>query len=187
MNKSGRIELDNYCKQHQIECRFPRILKLVDFFESAAKKFIIPTSTAHINLLAINWTYADISETELFEPSKLLCNRTNGIFVKKDVALKIGISEEALQKITAVFLYRISEETLLFSDLRYLFKTRSYRIIMNPFVKHSDAKMVHELTHMMIQQPNEVDDNQDIYFNLEFKDWSEEISQIRSIVSAHLL
>lgn len=58
---------------------------------------------------------------------------------------------------------------------------------MNPFVKHSDAKMVHELTHMMIQQPNEVDDNQDIYFNLEFKDWSEEISQIRSIVSAHLL
>ena len=187
MNKSGRIELDNYCKQHQIECRFPRILKLVDFFESAAKKFIIPTSTAHINLLAINWTYADISETELFEPSKLLCNRTNGIFVKKDVALKIGISEEALQKITAVFLYRISEETLLFSDLRYLFKTRSYRIIMNPFVKHSDAKMVHELTHMMIQRPNEVDDNRDIYFNLEFKDWSEEISQIRSIVSAHLL
>lgn len=187
IDDSGRTELNTFCRQHMIECRFPRVLKLADFFESAAKKFVVPTAPTQINLLAINWTYADINEAELFEPTKLLCNQINGIFVRKDIALKIGISEEALQKITAVFLYRISEEALLFSDLRYLFKTRSYRIIMNPFIQHSDPPVVHELTHMAVHLPQELDDNLGVYFNFEPKDWSEELNQIHSIVGKHLL
>ena len=187
IDDSGRAELNAFCKQHGIECRFPRVLKLTDFFESAAKKFVVPMTPTHVNLLAINWTYADIKETALFEPTKLLCNQINGIFFRKDIALKMGISEEALQKITAVFLYRISEEALLFSDLRYLFKTRSYRIIMNPFIKHSDIQVVHDLTHMAVHLPQELDDNLDVYFDLEQKDWSEELQQIHRIIGDHLL
>lgn len=187
IDDSGRTELNAFCSQHGIECRFPRVLKLADFFESAAKKFVIPTTQSHINLLAINWSYADMKETELFEPTKLLCNQFNGIFRNKDVAQKIGISEEALHKITAVFLYRISEEALLFSDLRYLFKTKSYRIIMNPFIKHGDAQVVHDLTHMAVFPPQELDDNLDIYYNFDLKDWSEELCQIHRIIGEHLL
>lgn len=187
IDDSGRTELDNFCSQHMITCRFPRVLKLTDFFESAAKKFVAPVAPTDINLLAINWTYTDIKETELFEPTKLLCNQINGIFFRKDIALKMGISEEALQKITAVFLYQISEEALLFSDLRYLFKTRNYRIIMNPFIQHSDPQVVHELTRMAVHLPQELDDNLNVYFNLELKDWSKEICQIHSIVGKHLL
>lgn len=158
-----------------------------EFFESAAKKFIVPPSENHINLLVINWSYADIEEVELFEPVKLLCNQANGLFVKRDIALKVGIPEEAMQRITAVLLYRMPENMLFFSDLRYLFQSRSYKIIMNPFVECGNIQMVHDLTSMAVNLPHELDDRRDVFFNFESKDWSEELTKIIEIIDIHVL
>lgn len=187
IDKKGRDKLGLFCEQHSIQCRFPRVLKLKEFFESAAKKFIVPPSENHINLLVINWSYADIEEVKLFEPVKLLCNQANGLFVKRDIALKVGIPEEAMQKITAVLLYRMPENMLFFSDLRYLFQSRSYKIIMNPFVECGNIQMVHDLTSMAVNLPHELDDRRDVFFNFESKDWSEELTKIMEIIDTHVL
>lgn len=156
VDEEGRNELTSYCDQHNLFCQFPRVLKIRDFFSSAAKKFEVPSSKNHINLLAINWFDTDIEEAPLFEPIHLLCNDTNGLLINKNAALSIGIPNASYAKITAVFLYRLSEDFLLFSDMRYLFQTRGYRIIMNPFCGQADANLIHQLTRMAVNTPSEL-------------------------------
>ena len=58
---------------------------------------------------------------------------------------------------------------------------------MNPFIKHSDIQVVHDLTHMAVHLSQELDNNLDVYFDLEQKDWSEELQQIHRIIGDHLL
>ncbi len=187
LDDAGREELNSYCKQHGLSCQFPRILKFRDFFTSAAKKFEAPTSKKHINLLAINWSYTDLAQAPLFEPVHLLCNAANGLFINKEAALSLEISDEVLSKITAVFLYHLSENFLLFSDMRYLFQTRDYKIIMNPFCGQANANAVHQLTRMAVNMPSELSHDPPIFFDLEDKDWSTEFSEIVRIVNEHIL
>lgn len=129
LNDKGREKLSDFCNTNNINCHMPRILKIKDFINYAGEKFADISSENHINLLVINWTSTDLSETELFEPTTLLCNPKNGLFRNKDVALKLGISEEALSKISAIFFYILPEGCLLFNDFRYLFATKQYKAI----------------------------------------------------------
>ena len=104
LNDLGRNTLINFCKKNSITCKLPRVLKIKDFMNYAGEKFSEISSEEHMNLLMINWSATDLPESGLFEPTALLCNRRNGILRNKDVAISLGISEEALNKISAIFL-----------------------------------------------------------------------------------
>ncbi len=187
LNNEGRKKLSDFCHNNNINCHMPRILKIKDFMNYAGEKFADISSENHINLLVINWTSTDLSETELFEPTTLLCNPKNGLFRNKDVALKLGINEEALNKISAIFFYMLPEGCLLYNDFRYLFATRQYKIIVNPFSKSVRADKIHELTHLTVHFPEELEDERFAFFSLNNRDWSNELREANNIINDNTL
>lgn len=188
LNKEGRKELSAFCQDNEIHCRLPNINKFKEYLVSAEKKFVIPNSGKHINLLVINWSYAEFSETGLFEPVQLLCNPFNGLLVKKDIALQLGISENVLKKVTAILVYTQPVDMLSFSDIRYLFRDRSYKIIMNPFAEFCDANTLYSLTQMSINWPSDFSKLPGAYFNLDPLVFSEQkTNHINTIIGNHLM
>ena len=187
LNDKGREKLSDFCNTNNINCHMPRILKIKDFINYAGEKFADISSENHINLLVINWTSTDLSETELFEPTTLLCNPKNGLFRNKDVALKLGISEEALSKISAIFFYILPERCLLFNDFRYLFATKQYKIIVNPFAKDVSADKIHKLTHLAVHFPEELEDERFAFFSLDNRDWDSELREMNNIINENTL
>lgn len=187
LNDKGRKKLSDFCNNNDINCHMPRVLKIKDFMNYAGEKFADISSKNHINLLIINWSSTDLSETELFEPTTLLCNSKNGLFRNKDVALKLGISEEALSKISAIFFYILPEGCLLFNDFRYLFATKQYKIIVNPFAKNVSADKIHELTHLAVHFPEELEDERFAFFSLDNRDWGSELREMNNIISENTL
>lgn len=183
----GRKILSEYCNDNNITLRLPRVLKFKEFIKSSNDKFIPITDKHHLNILFINWTYTDLWEDPLFEPTSLLCNADNGILITDIAHDQLGIEKTALQKISAFFIYTIPEETLLFSDLRYLFRDRCYKFIVNPFATFDVAQAIHNLTGMAINYPLELSQNITTFFNLENKDWSKELAEIQKIISDNTL
>lgn len=187
LNDNGRKKLLDFCNEHNINCHMPRILKIKDFMNSAGEKFSDISSEKHINLLVVNWSSTDLLETELLEPTTLFCNPKNGLFRNKGVALELGISEEALSKISAIFFYILPEGCLLFNDFRYLFATRQYKIIVNPFAKNVSADKIRELTHLAVHFPNELEDERVAFFSLDDRGWDSELRVINNIISDNIL
>lgn len=187
LNDLGRNALNNFCQKNNITCQLPRVLKIKDFMNYAGEKFSEISSEDHINLLMINWSATDLPESGLFEPTTLLCNQRNGILRNKDIAINLGISEEALNKISAIFLYIIPEGCLLFNDFRYMFATRQYKIIVNPFAKQVNAKKIHQLTHLAVNFPEELEDERFAFFSLSDSDWDSALCEIHKIINENTL
>ena len=187
LNEDGRNMLAGFCDSISINCRLPRVLKLKDFMNYAGEKFTDISSENHINLLVINWSSTDLLETELFEPTTLLCNPQNGLLRNKEVALELGISEDALNRISAIFLYMLPEGCLLFNDFRYLFATRQYKIIINPFAQNTNPDKIHELTHLAVHTPEELEDQRFAFFSLEEGDWDAKLREMSNIISENIL
>ena len=103
------------------------------------------------------------------------------------LALRLGISEEALSKISAVLVYMLPEGCLLFNDFRYIFATRQYRIIVNPFASKVDANKIHELTRLAVHFPEELADPRIAFFSLEDKDWDRELREMSRIIIENAL
>lgn len=187
LNDTGRKSLSAFCQKNGISCHLPRILKIKDFMNSAGDKFAEISSENHINLLVINWTSTDLAETGLFEPTTLLCNPVNGLFRNKEIALDLGISEDALRKISAIFFYILPEGCLFFNDFRYIFATRQYKIIVNPFASNVDSNKIHELTRLAVHYPEELADQRIAFFSLDDKDWDCELREMISIITENAL
>lgn len=183
----GRKLLSDCCKNYNIELRLPRVLKIKEFIESAGSKFTQIETKKHINMLFINWSYTDMWENPLFEPVSLLCNGNNGILITDAAHNQIELNELDLQKISAFFIYTIPEETLLFSDFRYLFRDRCYRIIVNPYAPYDSADLIHNLTRMAVNYPQELSKNLTSFFNLEDKDWSNELMELGKIIDENTI
>lgn len=105
--------------------------KLKDYINSAGKKFEVPKSKKHINLLFINWTYTDVYSRGYLEPYSLLYNNLNGLLKNKETAISIGITEEALRKISAIIVYQDSFDSLIFGDFRHMWNGYDFRMLPN--------------------------------------------------------
>lgn len=187
LTDKGRKELIEFCKECNISVRMPQVNKIKDFINYAGAKFCEQENEQHYNILAINWSFTDMYEDPLFEPTLLLCNRNNGILVNDKMHEKLGINEGALEKISAFLLYTFPAEALLFSDVRYLFKYRCYKVIANPFSKFDATDAIHNLTHFAVKYPNELWNDLTTFFNLEQKDWSSELGKIRDIINENIM
>ena len=111
----------------------PRIHKLVDFINSATKKFSIPQKN-EFNLLYINWSYSNIVSNSFLEPFGLLFNEVNGIIgsskVRNNLNLREKIYESAFEKISAIILYTSCIDQLMFSEPRYMWARNNFRMVL---------------------------------------------------------
>ena len=100
----------------------PRITKLVQFINSAAKKFEKPKEN-EFNILYINWSYSDYPSNGFLEAWSLLTNDMNGILthpeIGKTLPLNSPVCNEAYDKITAIIVYTSSLNQLMYSDFRH--------------------------------------------------------------------
>lgn len=150
LSKDGVKELSQYCYDSNITCIFPRALKIKDYINSAGSKFVKPKTNKHVNLLVLNWSYSNVIYEKIQEPYSIFCNNINGIFTNINIAKQLGISMEALKKISAILIYSIPNEMLIFGDARYLFKSREYKLIINPFCDEIDEDVIWKMTRMTI-------------------------------------
>ena len=187
LTDEGREELIKFCEKCNISVRMPQVNKIKDYIKYAGAKFCEQENEQHYNILAINWSFTDMYEDQLFEPTSLLCNKDNGILVTKKIHKKLGITENDLEKISAFFIYTFPTEALLFGDVRYLFKYRCYKIIANPFSKFDAADAIHNLTLFAVHYPNELTRDLTTFFNLEQKDWSFELEKISEIINKNII
>ena len=72
-------------------------------------------------------------------------------------------------------------------DFRYLFATRQYKIIVNPFSKSVRADKIHELTHLTVHFPEELEDERFAFFSLNNRDWSNELREANNIINDNTL
>ena len=129
LTQEGREAIEKHCKDRNIKCLMPRVGKLKDFINSAAEKFEIPKDNNHLNLLFINWSYSEFTPDAYLEAYYLLVNPINGIIRNKDIGMKIGISEEAYDKISAIIVYSDSLNGLAYLDLRHIWIKQKFRMI----------------------------------------------------------
>jgi len=186
MDDEGRKMLSEFCEEKQIECCLPRVLKIKDYINSAGSKFETPTSINHINLLVINWTYSEFADTGLFEPITLFCNPENGLFINSNVWNSLGIEADAVRKISAVLLYKMPEEMLMYGDARYLFIKGNSKLIVNPYADCVNEEAVFKMTHLSTQWPD-FDDFRFAYFDLNREDAEMKIEAIWEIIYNHIL
>ncbi len=186
LDEEGRKKLSDFCKKSQVECCLPRVLKIKDYINSAGGKFETPANTNHINLLAINWTYSEFADTGLFEPISLFCNPANGLFVNPNVWQSLGIESEAVRKISAVLLYKVPEEMLMFGDARYLFIKGNSKLIVNPYAECVNEEAVFKMTHLSTKWPD-FDDFKFAYFDLERENSEMKMETIWEIINEHIL
>ena len=137
LTEEGRLAVAKHCENNKLKCLMPRIDKLKDYINSAAIKFEIPTNNNHLNLLYINWSYSEFAPDAYLEAYYLLINPFNGIIRNKKIGKKIGILEEAYDKISAIIVYSDSLNGLAFMDLRYIWINQKFRMIaLNPNINY---------------------------------------------------
>lgn len=129
LDQLGLDKLQNLCKVNNVKCLLPRIYKLVDFLNSAAEKFEAPTSSKHLNLLYINWSYSEFPSKSFLEAYAILFNEFTGLLNHKEIGVRFGAKEEVYENISAVIVYTSSLNNLITQDFRYLWSTRNFSII----------------------------------------------------------
>ncbi len=122
LTDAGREKAQKLCSENDIKCILPRVTKLVDFINSATKKFEFPKDNEY-NFLYINWSYSDFSSNGFLEAWSLLANEVNGVLTHPEIGTRLPykkpINADAYKKITAIIVYTSSLEQLMFSDFRY--------------------------------------------------------------------
>lgn len=131
LSDKQKVNLKKQCEKKEFEFILPRVNKLKDYINSAGKKFEVPKSKKHINLLFINWTYTDVDSRGYLEPYSLLYNNLNGLLKNKETAISIGINEEALKKISAIIVYQDSFDSLIFGDFIHMWNGYNFRMLPN--------------------------------------------------------
>lgn len=125
LTNEGRDKFQQLCESHGVMCVFPRVNKLVEFINSASKKFQEPKENEY-NLLYINWSYSDFPSNSFLEAWSLLTNDFNGLLTYREIGPKLHLSEplnpEAFSKITAIIVYTSSLDQLMFTDFRYVWQ-----------------------------------------------------------------
>ena len=118
LDESGRIEFTNYCSQHGINGKMPRVMKIKEFLNNAADKFMPVDHIHHMNLLYINWSWSEFEESGYQEAFSLMANSVNGMLTHKEIGIQLGVHEEVYDKITAVIVYTESLHGLMFGEFR---------------------------------------------------------------------
>lgn len=121
LTKEGREIVRNSCESCGVKYLDPRVLKIVDFLNSAACKFSIPQRN-EFNLLYINWSYRDFPSNSYLEAWSLLTNEINGILTNQKIGKELKVHNDVYEKISAVIVYTESLEGLMFSDFRYVWQ-----------------------------------------------------------------
>lgn len=188
LDSEGRSKLMETCKNVGIQCLLPKVLKIKDFLNSAAEKFQEPESTKHVNLLCINWTGAAVDKNDITEPLIILSNLTNGVLSNKSIAEKCHISSEAINKISAIMLYKLDLGTLLFSDFRYVFSTYKAKVVLNRFSKNLNVDTIHRITKLSCIYPEKSLISSSIFANeVCYRKFKNEISLLERLVKEHTL
>ena len=121
----GRKVLSKTCSENDVELISPRVNKLVDFINSATKKFDYPKDNEY-NLLYINWAYCDFPSKAFLEAWSLLTNEYNGLLTHPEIAttlpIKKPVCSDAYKKISAVIVYTSSIDQLMFCDFRHVWQ-----------------------------------------------------------------
>ncbi len=155
LDSEGCSKLMETCKNIGIQCLLPNVSKIKDFLNSAAEKFQEPESTKHVNLLCINWTGAAVDKNDITEPLIILSNLTNGVLSNKSIAKECHISSEAINKISAIMLYKLDLGTLLFSDFRYVYSTNKAKVLLNRFSTNLNVDTIHRITKLSCIYPED--------------------------------
>lgn len=125
LTDEGRNQIDALCKEYDVSYIAPRVTKLVDFINSAAKKFQVPKN-GELNLLYINWSYSEFPINSFIEAWRILTNQDNGIMVHpafgQQLPFKQPILKEAYEKISVIIVYTSSLEQLMFNDFSYVWQ-----------------------------------------------------------------
>lgn len=129
LTQEGILAIEEHCKNRNIKCLMPRVGKLKDFINNATEKFEKPKDDNHLNLLFINWSYSEFAPDAYLEAYSLLVNPVNGIIRNKDIGIKIGVLEDAYEKISAIIIYSDSLNGLTYLDLRYIWIKQKFRMI----------------------------------------------------------
>lgn len=188
LDNEGRSILRKTCEEAGIQCLLPNVSKMKDYLNSAAKKFQDPESKKHVNLLCVNWTGAAVDKDNITEPLIILSNLTNGILTNPDIAAKCQISRKALNRISAVLLYKVELGVLLFSDFRYVFANGRAKVIFNRFSKNLNTDVIHRITKLSCIYPEESGISSTIYVNdSNCVDIMSEISSAKKIIKDHTL
>ena len=183
LDSEGLSKLMETCKDVGIQCLLPNVSKIKDFLNSATEKFQEPESTKHVNLLCINWTGAAVDKNDITEPLIILSNLTNGVLSNKSIAEKCHISSEAINKISAVMLYKLDLGTLLFSDFRYVFSTYKAKVVLNRFSKNLNVDTIHRITKLSCIYPEESLISSSIFANeVCYRKFKNEISLLERLV-----
>lgn len=157
LDEKLKKNLRRQCDKRGFEFILPRVDKLKDFINSAGKKFEIPKDNKHINLLFINWTYTDVERRGYLEPYSLLYNNLNGLLKNKEIALSIGINEEALKKISAVIIYQDCFDSLVFGEFLSIWKGYNFRMLPNHLIDENliDINLISKALHMNPPKKND--------------------------------
>ncbi len=129
LTEEGKKAIEEHCRDKNIKCIMPRVDKLKDYINSAAEKFEKPKDNKHLNLLFINWSYSEFSPDAYLEAYSLLANPINGIITNKEIGQKLGIREDAYDKISAILVYSDSINGLTYLDLRYIWIKQKFRLV----------------------------------------------------------
>lgn len=152
LTDEGREKTKEFMESFDINIVFPRIRKVIDYLNSAAKKFKIPQTNKHINLLVINWSYSDFETNSYLEALGFLYNDLTGVLRYKDIGLKLGISEEVYNKLSAVIIYSNTAESFILNNLSYITQQNKYSMIPLDV----DVKLLEEVTLLKIKNANDV-------------------------------
>ena len=188
VDADGRSLLKETCENAGIQCLLPNVSKMKDYLNSAAKKFQEPENKKHINLLCINWSGAVVDKDYITEPLIILANSTNGILTNPAIAQECQISKKALNKVSAVLLYKLELGALLFSDFRFIFADGEAKVILNSFSNHLNVDAIYRITKLSCIYPDASHITSTVYANdICWRDFAEEISEIEKNITDHIL
>ena len=120
LDDQGRKDFSDFCKSKGLNAAMPRVMKIKQFLNDAAKKFEEVDHVHHMNLLYINWTLSEFEESGFQEAFSLMAHPINGILIHKILGVSLGINEDVYDKITAVIVYTESLNGLMFGDFRFI-------------------------------------------------------------------
>ena len=168
LSDQGRKTVPQLCTDNNVEFISPRVNKLVDFINSATKKFDYPKENEY-NLLYINWAYCDFPSNAFLEAWALLTNKYNGLLTHPNIGttlpFKNPISAEAYKKITAIIVYTSSIDQLMFCDFRHVWQRHvrgcKFRMfVLDKKIRNDElsdkSNLLFQLTGMNPDQPEDL-------------------------------
>lgn len=142
LNDEGKKKTEIFARENNINIGYPRVKKAIDYLNSAAKKFEVPKTNRHLNLLVINWSYSDFESNSYLEALGFFYNDLTGILRYKNIGLKLGVNPNVFDKLSGIIIYSSTAESFTLNNLRYAMETKKYSMI--PL--NTDVKLLEEVT-----------------------------------------